>query len=340
VLKGSEATLYADQLVGLARRLSMNRKSPVLAMANRSDLSARVGAVLDGRQRRGRAGKMLVASVCAVAVAAVAAVSPLRIVAAPQMPAAQPAANAPAFEVASIRIAPPTEPGLVETHFGSSTLTLNRVILSIPVMVAYGVQSFQISGPNALLAGNRYDIVAKAPRPVPESQMRLMLRTLLAQRFHLVLHWEKKEMPVLALVVAKSGLKFQETPPGTNVNASGRTLNGFSDVGYQYSQGQDGRAHRVLTNASMAAIAQLLGGNCVGGDGHTPVVDMTGMDGRFDLTFTDPPRSSFDDPPMGDYKLSACREMIQNDLGLTFERRKAPVDMLVVDHADKVPTEN
>jgi beta-lactamase regulating signal transducer with metallopeptidase domain len=62
VLGRSDATAYADQLVGLARRLSANRKSAALAMANRSDLSARVGAVLDSGQRRGRAGKMLVTS--------------------------------------------------------------------------------------------------------------------------------------------------------------------------------------------------------------------------------------------------------------------------------------
>ena len=67
---------------------------------------------------------------------------------------------------------------------------------------------------------------------------------------------------------------------------------------------------------------------------------MTGTLERFDLEFTDPPRSAFDDPPTGDYKLAACKAMMQDDLGLTFERRKAPVDVLVVDHADKTPIPN
>jgi TonB family protein len=89
VLARSEATAYADQLVGLAQRLSSAArmpavKSPLLAMANRADLAARVGAVLDSRQRRGRAGTAPVALACAAAVVLVLTMSPLTMVAAPQ----------------------------------------------------------------------------------------------------------------------------------------------------------------------------------------------------------------------------------------------------------------
>ena len=84
VMARSEATAYADQLVGLARRLSMAAKSPLLGMANRADLAIRVGAVLDGRQRRGRAGPFLVALGCAAAAVLVLTISPLRTVSAPQ----------------------------------------------------------------------------------------------------------------------------------------------------------------------------------------------------------------------------------------------------------------
>jgi TonB family protein len=84
VLGRSEATAYADQLVGLARRLSAAAKSPALAMANRADLTKRVGAVLDSRQRRGRLGALPLALASAAAVALVLTVSPLRMVAAQQ----------------------------------------------------------------------------------------------------------------------------------------------------------------------------------------------------------------------------------------------------------------
>ena len=87
VLGRSEATAYADQLVALARRLSA--KAPVPAMANRADLKKRLAAVLDGRQRRGRAGALPVALACAAALALVLTLSPLRTVAAEQSAAAE-----------------------------------------------------------------------------------------------------------------------------------------------------------------------------------------------------------------------------------------------------------
>jgi TonB family protein len=92
VLGRSEATAYADQLVGLARRLSA--KAPMLAMANRADLAARVGSVLDGRQRRGRAGALVAGMVCAAAAVFVVTMSPLRMIAAPQVAAPQGAGGA------------------------------------------------------------------------------------------------------------------------------------------------------------------------------------------------------------------------------------------------------
>lgn len=82
VLRRAEATAYADQLVGLARRLSTARHQPRLAMANRADLTTRVAAVLDSRQPRGRAGRLSVLLVSAVSTLLVMMISPLRMVAA------------------------------------------------------------------------------------------------------------------------------------------------------------------------------------------------------------------------------------------------------------------
>jgi uncharacterized protein (TIGR03435 family) len=84
VLRRAEATAYADQLVALAQRLSIARRRPVLAMANRDDLAARVVAVLDSRQARGRAGAFAVTLACVAAALLVATMSPLRIVAGAQ----------------------------------------------------------------------------------------------------------------------------------------------------------------------------------------------------------------------------------------------------------------
>ena len=85
VLRYSEGTAYADQLVVLAKRLSAARRLPLLAMANRADLATRVSALLDSRQRRGRAGIFSVSLASAAAVALVVVLSPITLVAAPQV---------------------------------------------------------------------------------------------------------------------------------------------------------------------------------------------------------------------------------------------------------------
>ncbi|HKE24553.1 MAG TPA: TonB family protein [Bryobacteraceae bacterium] len=89
VLGRSEATAYADQLVKLARRLSAAQRSPLLAMANRSDLARRVDAVLDGGQRRGRAGRRAVAAVWTTTAVLALGIAPLRVVTAAQQAASQ-----------------------------------------------------------------------------------------------------------------------------------------------------------------------------------------------------------------------------------------------------------
>lgn len=339
VLMRSEATAYADQLVGLARRLS---KSSALAMANRADLASRVAAVLDSSQQRGRAGIASVGFAC-IAAALLLTTSPLRIVAAPQSPV-QPATTVlPAFEVASIKAWPSDRVGGVTTEFSANTLTLRGIDLWIGIVLAYGVRDFQISGPEWLKmppagSGNRYDIVAKASGSVPESRLRLMLRTLLAERFHMAVHWEKKEMPVLALLVAGGGLKIHETPTGTPVESS---WNGFTNVRHELIRDPDGRGGHSFTNAPMAALAAALSATMP--FAPEPFVDMTELPGRFTFVLHDAPRlprSASNDPPNFDDMIATQKTIVQNELGLTWERRKAPVDVLVIDHADKIPTEN
>src|SRR5262249_40530806 len=80
VLRGAERTEYAEQLLGLARRLSKAHARPALGLSNRSDLSKRVSALLDGTQRRGRAGLVMAASALSVACLLVLVIAPVRAV--------------------------------------------------------------------------------------------------------------------------------------------------------------------------------------------------------------------------------------------------------------------
>jgi len=102
VLGISEAPAYADQLLVLARRRAAVRRSPALAMANRSDLAARIGALLDRTQSRGPVGALLVAA-CAAAMATALAISPLRMNAAPGSYPPGAVQSIPKWDAVSIR---------------------------------------------------------------------------------------------------------------------------------------------------------------------------------------------------------------------------------------------
>jgi TonB family protein len=106
VLRQSEATAYADQLVGLAERFSAGHRS-LLAMANRSDLAARVSAVLDGKQTRGRAGRLPLALACTAAAVLVLTMSPLQVVAAPQAAGTSGPSTLPVFSSVTKLVAVP-----------------------------------------------------------------------------------------------------------------------------------------------------------------------------------------------------------------------------------------
>src|SRR5271157_3691397 len=130
---------------------------------------------------------------------------------------AQTAENSPTFEVASVKPAAPIVGNriMVGMRGGPGTpdpgqITYNNVTLKNVLTNAYGVKSFQISGPS-WLDSERYDIVAKLPRGATKEQFMVMLQNLLAERFKLTLHREKRDLPMYALVVGKNGPKMKES---------------------------------------------------------------------------------------------------------------------------------
>jgi TonB family protein len=136
VLRRFEPTAYADQLVALARRLSGSSRQPLLAMANRADLAARIAGLLDSRQGRGRAGMLPVATACAAAALCVLTVAPLRVVAAPQAAPQNPAQSTAQFRTSSLLVVLPVEvsdfgrpvPGLKASDFTVTEDGVTQVI--------------------------------------------------------------------------------------------------------------------------------------------------------------------------------------------------------------------
>jgi uncharacterized protein (TIGR03435 family) len=221
--------------------------------------------------------------------------------------------EAPAFEAASVKVSHATD-GNSSTHGRPGNLSLSNVPLRQIIVRAFEVRDYQVSGPE-WLRSERYDIVAKAPFGSPPEQLPAMLRTLLAERFKLETHREKRDLPVYGLVPMKSGFKLK---PVTEKENNGTTSND---------------SHFKGTGVTLSRFAEWLSLRM-----DRPVLDMTGIEGTFsfELNFTrDETRLPTDAPPVPTLPYA-----IQEQMGLRLEKRTAPIDMLVVDHAEKVPIEN
>src|SRR5215467_8805291 len=131
---------------------------------------------------------------------------------------AQSAPSRPEFEVASVKPAAPLAPGAqmsVGVHIDGAQVSCRFLSLQDYINMAFNIKKHQITGPD-WLATERYDIQAKIPAGFGDGtvreEMRLMMQSLLEDRFKLKFHRETRELPVYALVVMKSGAKLKETP--------------------------------------------------------------------------------------------------------------------------------
>ena len=230
-------------------------------------------------------------------------------------------AQPPAFEVASVRSHNPAvgegrERESIDSVPGS--LTIRNASLSSCIKWAFQIKDYQISGPGWLIS-EKYDITAKAAGPVPLNQLRQMLRTLLTDRFQLQFHRETKELPVYILIAAKSGPKLHKAEPDSNTSMQGR--NG-SFVFHGTSMPQFAE--------DLATLSQV----------DRPVLDRTGIPGIFDfnLKFGESNDEMKRALVAGDG--ASIFTLIQEQLGLKLEAQKGPVEMLIIDHVEKAPTEN
>jgi len=168
---------------------------------------------------------------------------------------------------------------------------------------------------------DRYDIVAKAAGPVPVSQVKLMLRSLLEDRFKLTIHRETKELSVYILTVAKGGPRFQPSADDGPMSAApkGGSL--------QYR-----RTSMAYLAGSVFSNLPSLG---------CPVVDRTGLDGIYDfsLKLFDPDSANGETGPKGDMlrQMDNGLSASLKGLGLKLESQRSPVEILVIDHVEKPP---
>ncbi len=229
----------------------------------------------------------------------------------------------PTFEVATIK---PSKPDEQRTGlgFGGDTFHTVGTSLSQLMMMAYEVQATQIVGAPAWFNTEKFDITAKPDvKGTPtRQQMEEMVRKLIEDRFNLTFHQEQKELPVYVLSVAKSGSKLTDGDP-----------NGLPTFGM-------GRLGAInVHHATMADFVGMMQAMVV----DRPVLDKTGLTGRYDfnLDFT-PDDSQFGGrganvlpPTDGSNVPPNLYTALQEQAGLKLEAAKAQAQVMVIDHIEK-----
>jgi uncharacterized protein (TIGR03435 family) len=266
----------------------------------------------------------------------------------------------PTFEVASIR---PSQPLTGTVNLGVRIDGAQfRAILELKDFIAsaYRVKFYQISGPD-WLASEWFDIAATMPAGGTPGQVPEMLQNLLAERFQMKLHRDKKDFPVYALELGKGGLKMKESPPdpdianiepkgdvNVGVTGSGQGVSVNLGRGSSYTFADNRFEAKKLTMTQLAnAMERFL---------DRPIVDMTGLNGQYDFAL---------EITEEDYRAMLIRAAVSagvvlppqalrlldngepvslfsaaEKLGLKLDSRKAPLDFLIIDEMRKEPTEN
>ena len=325
---GSEPEVYAE---GILKVCEFYLGSPVACVAGvtGSNLKKRIEGIMTHSiaSKLNFTTKLMLATVGLAAVAAPIVIGALN---ASQVRAQSPAADParPSFEVASIKPSGPDDNRAYIQIAPGGRLNARNITMKFLIQHAYGIRDFQISGGPSWLGSEHYDIVAKGEsgEEMNPDRLKLMIQSLLADRFQLAFHKESKELPVYALVVAKNGPKLQES----NGNERGPMI--------RMGRGQvNGKKMSMTMLASQ--LAQQLGRS---------VVDKTGLTKEYDISLEWTPDPSErmgpglpgpDSPPPVDSPGPSIFTALQEQLGLRLESQKGPVDIYVIDRAEKA-TEN
>lgn len=212
------------------------------------------------------------------------------------------------FEVASVKVNDSGgSGGSMRTTPGGRLEATNSTMQAL-IRYAYNVKDYQVAGAPGWFDAARYDVSAKAPGKATTPEIRVMVQKLLAERFALVVHRETKEVPVYELVPGKQGARVKENLEGDTSVASGA--------------GQI-RGRKMTMTMLANQLAAALG---------RPVINQTGLPATYDVDLHWSPETDPDQP--------SIFAAVQEQLGLRLETAKGPLEMLVIDSANRVPVAN
>jgi uncharacterized protein (TIGR03435 family) len=221
----------------------------------------------------------------------------------------------------------PSEPpgehmGMARFTFPGGRFEAGATSLKFLLEWAYSILPAQHSDGPDWMGTDRFDIAAKAAAPATDADMKLMTRTLLAERFHLQFHRETKEVPVIVLSVGKTAPKLLPAKDGEKTS-----------IRMEPRMGADRKVmswHIVATRFSLEQLNETFSRRL-----ERVIVNRTGMEGDFDFTLDLTPDENRPNPLDADIIMAAMRDQ----LGLAVKSQKEAVEFFVIDRAEK-PTAN
>jgi bla regulator protein blaR1 len=354
---GSKPRDYAEGILSICK---IYFESPLRSFsgASGSDLRKRIQNILTGRI----AGDLTLGNKALLALTAGLAFAGPIIVGALNAPSilAQPAVPLQ-FEVATIK---PFEAGQRQVtgglHMDGAQIRAAALSLKDYLSTAYNIKALLISGPS-WTETDRFDLTATLPAGSRPAQVPEMLRALLAERFQVKMHQDKKEFPVYALVTGKGALKLKEVPPDPDAQKD-ETRGTFNNatiilgdgVTIRYADGGSFYFGNNRVEAKKLPMAEFT--RDMERFADRQIVDMTGLKGQYDFAFTVTPEDSQAMTlrslmwvgqrltPQAQQLLDASPPSALSDnmqqVGLKLEPRKAPLDVLVIDSALRTPIPN
>jgi bla regulator protein BlaR1 len=336
-----EPRIYAEAILNVCK---LYQESPLVCVSGvtGSNLKTRIEAIMMHRlsKKLNFGGQLLLVMAGLLAVLGpvlIGVVNPTRLAAQPPQSGAR-----PAFAVASIKPSKSADRRPMFNFQEGGGLVADNFTVKKLIEVAYGIKHFQISGGPSWMSSELYSITAKPESATEYSQALLMLQSLLAERFQLVIRRESKEMPIYGLVAAKSGPKFKEVsesdPDMVEVAKRPDVMAGGRRPRINIIR----RGRLTIQGADMTMLAADLS-NFLG----RMVLDKTGLSGMYDLRLEWTPDEDqvgmfqamgvpegFGAPPP-DWHGPTLFSALEEQLGLRLDSQKGPVEMLVVERVER-----
>ncbi len=244
---------------------------------------------------------------------------------------AQSANAPPAFEAADVHTSPQrTFPDFDANFFGSDRYIVRQATMVDLIATAYGLDQSYVQGGPTWLEMDRFDIIAKTPATTRPATVKLMLQSLLADRFKLVVHKGDKPLPAFLLTAPKGKVKLKESDGSGEADCK--------DQEPPQKPAPDAIRQIVISchHSTMEELARNLG-DWAGGYLNYPAVDSTGLKGTYDFEIKWTPRGLLQKAGADGISIF---DAVDKELGLKLEQQTAPRPVLIVDSVNQKPTAN